>query len=81
MLRVRFTVNAEDYRPVVWPIKHPYWCSGYHGDDSGAILVAYVDDIEQLKQQWPEAKDIDVMEETNSYTFTDRFAKPDWFKT
>jgi hypothetical protein len=80
MIRARFTVSAEDYRPVVWPIKHPYWCSGYHGDDSGAILVAYADSIEQIKELWPDATNIDVMEAPDQYTFTDRFPKPDWLE-
>lgn len=25
MIRARFRVNEDDYRPVTWPIKHPYW--------------------------------------------------------
>lgn len=32
MLRARFYVSKKkchgDYRPVKWPIKYPYWCTG-----------------------------------------------------
>jgi len=49
MLRCRFYVNQEevenDYRPVSWPIKYPYWCSGESETDF--ILIAYVDSIEK----------------------------------
>jgi hypothetical protein len=75
MLHARFKTSAEDYRPVKWPIDHPYWCSG-HGDGY-SILVAYVDSEEQLKELWPEAYDIDS-EEVAKYVFTSRFPKPEW---
>ena len=78
MLRVRFEVDEEDYRPVKWPIKHPYWCSGY--SDTHNILVAYVDDLDQLLELWPDAENVDIMEEDTEYSFTDRFPKPDWLK-
>lgn len=77
MIRARFKANADDYRPVVWPVKHPYWCTGY-GDDY-AIVVAYADDEAEIKRNWPEAKDIDA-EEAADYVFTDRFPVPHWFK-
>lgn len=32
MIRARFYIKksdcSNDYRPVKWPIKYPYWCSG-----------------------------------------------------
>jgi hypothetical protein len=77
MIRARFKANEEDYRPVNWPIKHPYWCTG--GGDGYSIVVAYADDIEEILRNWPEAEDIDY-EERDDYTFTDRFPKPDWFE-
>lgn len=76
MIRCRFRTKAEDYRPVNWPIKHPYWCTGY-GDDY-SIIVAYADDEAEIMRNWPEAYDLDS-EERDKYVFTDRFAKPDWF--
>lgn len=79
MLRVRFKTNGEDYRPVYWPIKYPFWCTGYAGDGSYTILVAYVDSEQALMDLWPEAYDLDI-EEVDSYTFTDRFKKPGWFE-
>ena len=67
----------DDYRPVKWPIKHPYWCTGY-GDDY-ATIVAYADNIEQIKELWPEAEEIDA-EEVEEYFFSDRFPKPEWLE-
>jgi len=83
MIRARFMVNAEDYRPVIWPIKHPYWCTGYGGFDAEfnakyAIIVAYADDEAEIKRLWPDAEGIDS-EERSEYTFTDRFPAPSWF--
>lgn len=77
MLRVRFKTDATDPRPVVWPIKHPYWVTGY--GEGYANIVAYADDEDEIKRNWPEAFDIDVMEETDKYVFTSRFRVPEWF--
>lgn len=76
MLRCRFMANGEDYRPIKWPVKHPYWCSGY-GDDY-SIVISYADDEDYILEHWPEAEDIESTECTE-YTFTDRFPKPTWF--
>ena len=76
MIRARFEVEAEDYRPINWPIKHPYWCTGSGGDYW--IIVAYADGIEDIILNWPEAKNIEATEETD-YSFSDRFPKPAWF--
>lgn len=84
MIRARFFANADDYRPVEWPAKHPYWCTGYGGFDNPdsepayAIIVAYADDIEEIKRNWPEASNIES-EEATQHVFTLRFPKPDWF--
>lgn len=75
MIRARFKANAEDYRPVEWPVKHPYWCTGY-GEDY-AVIVAYADDHAEIERLWPEAADIEV-EEVSGYTFSGRFPKPAW---
>lgn len=77
MLRIRFKANPDDYRPVKWPIKHPYWCSGTGEDYS--ILISYADDEDYIYEHWPEAEELEV-EEVDGYTFTDRFPKPDWFE-
>lgn len=76
MIRARFHANYDDYRPVVWPVKHPYWCSGYGNDYS--IIVTYADDIEEIKLNWPEASNIEA-EEVDTYKFSSRFPKPGWF--
>ncbi len=79
MIRVRFHANEDDYRPVNWPVKHPYWCSGY--GEGYSIVVSYADDTEYILKNWPEATEIDIMQDDlNEYEFTDRFPRPDWFK-
>lgn len=76
MIRVRFHANKDDFRPVHWPIQHPYWCSGY-GDDY-AVVVSYADDEAYILRNWPEATHLDI-EEVEDYVFNSRFPKPDWF--
>lgn len=77
MLRVRFRANRDDYRPVNWPVKHPYWCTGY--GFSYSIVISYADNEEYIYNNWPEASDLDI-EEVEGYVFTDRFEKPEWFE-
>ena len=80
MIRVRFVVDNEDPRPVIFPIKHPYWVTGYEGESGAAILVAYADDQDEILQNWTDAEKIDVLnEDVESYSFSDRFPKPEWF--
>jgi hypothetical protein len=76
MLRSRFRANEEDPRPVIEAVR-PWWITGY-GDDY-AIVVAYVDDEADLLRRWPEATHIDSAE-SESYAFTSRFPKPEWFQ-
>jgi len=77
MIKVRFKTWCEDYRPLNWPIKHPYWCTG--GGDGYSIIVAYADSVEEIQTNWPDATDIDVFEENTKYEFTQRFQQPSWF--
>lgn len=77
MIRARFHANPDDYRPVKWPIKHPYWCTG--SGDGYSIIVAYADNEAEILELWPEATQIDA-EGVEGYTFTSRFRKPDWFE-
>lgn len=84
MIRARFHANADDFRSINWPVKHPYWCTGYGGDGSPflpdyAVVVAYADNEEEILKNWPEATQIES-EEVDSYVFSDRFPKPDWFQ-
>lgn len=79
-LRVRFQANYDDFRCLKVPPPGPYWCSGYAGDESYSIVVAYVKTVEQVYEFWPEAADVDVMDENVPITFSDRFQKPDWWK-
>jgi hypothetical protein len=79
MLRIRFEAYADDPRPVNWPVKHPYWVTGYAGDESYATVVSYADDESYIFANWPEAKNLDVRE-VEGYLFTSRFPKPEWFQ-
>lgn len=77
MIRARFKVLNPDYRPVKWPILHPYWCTGYDSEDA-AILIAYADSVEQILESWPDAEALSS-EVVDEYSFTERFPKPEWF--
>jgi hypothetical protein len=79
MLRVRFQANFGDPRPIHWPIKHPYWVSGWAGDESSATIISYAEDDQYIFTNWPEAENLDI-QEVEGYIFTDRFPKPSWFK-
>lgn len=78
LLRVRFSTPSEDYRPVKWPIKWPYWCTGYGA--KGSTIVAYTEDMDYICENWPEVTpgmvDVEVVHEV---TFSSRFPRPDWF--
>ena len=80
MIRVRFCIKFEDcdddYRPVKWPIKHPYWCTGQSADSF--TLVAYADNEAQVKELWPEAYDIES-NKVDKVEFTSRFPRPEWY--
>ena len=77
MIRVRFKANYDDPRPIKWPVKHPYWITGYSIDETYSTIVSYADDEQYIYDNWPEAKDLDI-EIVEAYTFTSRFPKPDW---
>lgn len=81
MIRTRFYINKKevknDYRPIIWPIKYPYWRTGE--DNKNFILVAYTENEDELYKQWPEAKDTDIVG-VNEIKFSDRFPKPDWYE-
>jgi len=80
MFRIRFQVNPDDPRPVNWPIKHPYWITGYAGDDSYATVVSYADDQQYILDNWPDATNLEI-QEVEGYQFSDRFPKPEWFQS
>jgi len=79
MIRCRFKADHDDYRPVNWPVKHPYWCTGYSMNESYSIVVAYADDEEEILRNWPEATELNS-EVATDYLFTDRLPKPEWFE-
>ena len=77
MIRARFHAYEKDYRPVKWPIKHPYWCSGY--GDGYSIIIAFAENEAEILENWPEATEIDS-EEVDEIKFTGRFPKPAWYE-
>ena len=79
MKRIRFYTVSRDFRPINWPVKHPYWKTGETGDGRYSIIVSYADSRQYIYDNWPEATNLDV-EEVDSYVFTDRFSKPEWLE-
>ncbi len=77
--RYRFyTKSVEDYRPLVFNPKFPWWCSAEAGDDSSATIVAWLPVTEDLLKYWDDAFDVEFTEH-HEIEFTSRFAKPDYF--
>ena len=80
MIRARFYIKKKDcdndYRPVNWPIKYPYWCTGESADCF--VIVAYADNVEHIMELWPEACFIEP-QEVDAIEFTSRFSKPKWY--
>lgn len=70
MLRVRFHANYNDSRPINWPVSHPFWESGFTGDESYAIVISYANDLDYITTNWPEASEIEILEENATYKFT-----------
>jgi len=80
--RWRFKTTAvDDYRPVRFNPKYPWWCSGYGEDERGeyAIIIAYLPVGELIKDYWPEYFDADLTSIAPKPVFTDRFYKPVWY--
>ncbi len=78
-VRHRFkTTSADDPRPITFPPPGPWWCSGYAGDDSYAIVICYIPPSESIATYWPEAYD-DESENKTEIIFTDRFPRPKWW--
>lgn len=78
MIRARFHADHDDWRPVKWPPPGPCWCSGYAGDESYSIVIAFVKDENQVREFWPEASEIDATP-ADEIKFYDRFPRPDWW--
>ena len=76
MIRARFHANEDDYRSINWPVKYPYWCTGY--GDGYSVVVAYAENEAEILANWPEATNIEAVDVTES-TFSDRFPCPDWY--
>jgi len=77
--RYRFkTKSVEDYRPLHFNPSFPWWCTGYAGDMSYAIIVAYLPEKTNLLLFWDDAFDVEYTIE-EKIEFSDRFPKPDYF--
>jgi hypothetical protein len=78
-IRYRFKTKAvDDYRPLIFSAKYPWWCSGEAADGSHAVIIAYLPLIERLEKYWDDAFDIEKTEHA-TIAFTERFPKPNWF--
>ncbi len=79
-IRYRFKTRAvEDSRPVKWPMPGPYWESGFAGDGSYAVMIAYLPVRFRLRTFWPDAFAVEK-ERCDSIEFTSRFPRPHWWK-
>lgn len=86
--RYRFeTKSVDDYRPLVFNPKYPWWCSGYglggnatdgYPESQTAVIVAYLPPNEDLKKYWDDAFNIEF-EEKAEIEFSGRFPKPSYF--
>ncbi len=74
------TYSVDDNRPLIFNPKYPWWCSGSGEDANGDfdVIIIYLPIEEDLLNYWDDAFDIES-EERETITFTDRFAKPDYF--
>lgn len=74
--------NADyihDSRPIKWPLYHPYYITAM-ADDAN-VVMAYVDDLEEVTEFWPEALDIMVFDaNVTHYRFNANFPEPSWLK-
>lgn len=71
---------VEDYRPLIFNEKYPWWCSG-SGDSSDGeyvVIVAYLPNDEDILKYWDDAFEIDYTEE-DEIIFSGRFPKPEYF--
>jgi hypothetical protein len=76
-----FTKSVEDFRPIIFNPKFPWWCSGHriNGETfEASCIICYLPLNEDLKKYWDDAFDIESTYE-NDIQFTDRFPKPKWF--
>ena len=79
--RYRFKTYAiDDYRPLIFNPKYPWWCSGFGENSNGefAVIIAYLPNNEDLLKYWDDAFDIDFTEE-EEIKFSSRFPKPKYF--
>lgn len=78
----RYKVNIKevnhDSRPVIWPIDYPVWLSGETCTDF--IFIGYFESESKLKVAYPEAFDIELLEDNTEVKFTERLQCPSWYK-
>lgn len=78
-IRYRFNTYAmPDMRPIIFNPAYPWWCSGTAGDDSYAVIIAYLPAGEPLERYWDDAFEI-TSDECDEITFSDRFDKPEYY--
>lgn len=70
------TKSIEDYRPLIFNPKYPWWCSGESEDY--AVIIAFFPEDENIFKYWDDAFDVEFTTCKN-IEFTDRFQKPKYF--
>lgn len=72
--RYRFqSKSVQDYRPLIYNPKYPYWLSGE--SETEVTIIAYLPANENLLKYWDDATNIEFTEE-KEIVFTSRFPKP-----
>lgn len=74
-----YTRSVDDYRPLIFNPKCPWWCSGEAADGSTATIIAYLPADEDLNKYWEDAFDIEYTEH-DKIEFSGRFPKPEYYK-
>ena len=84
--RYRFVTRyIDDYRPLIFDPRFPWWCSGHsiggtpeNPEISNATIIAWLPFDEPITKYWDDASQVEYTEH-ETISFIDRFAKPDWF--
>ena len=70
------TKAINDYRPLIFNPKYPWWCSGE--GDGYVTIVAYLPVGENIYKYWDDAYHVHS-KKVDKIEFTDRFPKPNYF--
>lgn len=76
-IRGRFEVEGGSW-PVKWPPPGPFWITG-SGEGALNRVIAWVKDLDQVLEFWPNAVPSIDYECSSEIRFTDEFPRPPWW--